>query len=234
MTNQPDRTRIDGILAYGSVISDPGCEILEISSKSGIIDTFTPFRVEFARSSNTRDGAPTLVPFKDGKRVRCKIFVMGDDVYEDAAADILYRREINKVGDTNEKYIDPKTKQRRSVLGPYSANGAWDYSIPEKDKNKVCIGKLTDFAGLGNVLFPLLASNIEPLTAERLACLAVVSVQSCNLGADSHDSSRDGISYLINAKQHGIVTHLSPAYEKEILRVTGKGSLDQALRACLY
>lgn len=234
MTNQAERIKIDGILAYGSVISDPGWEILKklISSKGGIIDTFTPFRVEFARSSRTRGGAPTLVPFENGKRVRCKIFAMGDNVYEDEAADILYRREIHAVGEMNKTYTEPSgtepnKKVRRKVLGPFSADGGFDFGILKK--NKTFIGRLTDFAGLGNVLFPILASNIEPLTVERLACLAVVSVHGCNLEANSCDSNRDGISYLINAKQHGIVTRLSPEYEKEILRVTQTGCLDQAL-----
>jgi hypothetical protein len=39
----------------------------------------------------------------------------------------------------------------------------------------------------------------------------------------------DGISYLMNAKKAGIVTPLSPDYEKEILKLTGTASLEQAL-----
>ena len=160
MTNQSDHTKIDGILAYGSVIADPGKEILDklISSKGGIIDTFTPFHVEFARSSRTRGGAPTLVPVEEGERVRCKIFVMGDDVCEDEAADILYRREINKVGDKSKTYTessktDPNKKVRRKVLGPYSANDALNFDTLKNNKKKTFIGKLTNFAGLGQCSF---------------------------------------------------------------------------------
>ena len=50
-----------GILAYGSLIDDPGREIepLIIRRLKGVE---TPFQIEFARSSSTRDGAPTLIP----------------------------------------------------------------------------------------------------------------------------------------------------------------------------
>ena len=50
-----------GILAYGSLIDDPGREI-EPLIISGIKEVDTPFRIEFARASRTRDGAPKLIP----------------------------------------------------------------------------------------------------------------------------------------------------------------------------
>lgn len=54
-----------GILAYGSLIEEPGVEIepLIVERQQGIE---TPFPVEFARSSDTRQGAPTLVPVDQG------------------------------------------------------------------------------------------------------------------------------------------------------------------------
>jgi len=54
-----------GILAFGSLIDRPGWEIEQaiVTRKSGIR---TPFSVEFARSSRTRAGAPTLVPVEAG------------------------------------------------------------------------------------------------------------------------------------------------------------------------
>jgi hypothetical protein len=52
-------------VAYGSLISDPGDEIRSttIETKKGVI---TPFKVEFARKSRSRKGAPTLVPVEQG------------------------------------------------------------------------------------------------------------------------------------------------------------------------
>ncbi len=50
-----------GLLAYGSLQSDPGPELSPLIERR-ITDVLTPFAVEFARSSRTRAGAPTLVP----------------------------------------------------------------------------------------------------------------------------------------------------------------------------
>jgi hypothetical protein len=57
-----------GILAFGSLIGNPGDEIaaLEIAAerRHGVL---TPFPVEFARSSTKRGGAPTLVPYAQAR-----------------------------------------------------------------------------------------------------------------------------------------------------------------------
>src|SRR3954447_17111626 len=53
-----------GILAYGSLIDNPGAEI-EAALISREADILTPFGVEFARSSSKGSGAPTLVPVRD-------------------------------------------------------------------------------------------------------------------------------------------------------------------------
>jgi hypothetical protein len=63
---------------------------------------------------------------------------------------------------------------------------------------------------------------MRALTATRLAELAVESARVRQDGSD-------GISYLMNAKKCGIQTPLSPDYEKEILRLTDKASLEAAL-----
>ena len=85
-----------GVLAYGSLITDPGEEIQNatVEIKKGIV---TPFKVEFARTSRTRGGAPTLVPVDiGGAQVRGWIFVL--DVPEEEAANRLWRRETDRVG----------------------------------------------------------------------------------------------------------------------------------------
>ena len=186
-----------GILAYGSLISDPGCEIK--SAMSNIIyDVMTPFQVEFARSSNGRGGAPTLVPvITGGARVNGKVFVM--DLSENEAINALYRREIDKVG-TGKTYKRPNKITDKTVV----------------------VERLTDFAELDVVLYTKIAATIDPLTAERLASLAIESVARAKPGCD-------GISYLIAAKEYGIVTALSQGYEAEILRKTGCETLEQAL-----
>lgn len=76
-------------------------------------------------------------------------------------------------------------------------------------------------AGMPVVLAATFQATIEPLTATHLAELAIGSAKEMNDG-------KDGISYLIAAKHNGIVTPLSPAYEAEILRLTGAPTLEAA------
>jgi hypothetical protein len=57
-----------GILAFGSLIDNPGAEI-EAALVGRKLNIRTPFGVEFARSSIKRGGAPTLVPSLSKARV---------------------------------------------------------------------------------------------------------------------------------------------------------------------
>ena len=196
-TNKPATELSVGILAYGSLISNPDSEIK--CARTRVTENVqTPFCVEFARSSGKRGHAPTLVPVEDGgARVNGQVFVM--DLTEEEAASVLYRREIDKVG-TEKQYSRPKTVTENTVL----------------------VERLTDFVGLDVVVYTKIAATISPLTSGRLAELAINSVARTGAG-------RDGISYLMAAKHHGIVTALSPEYEAEILRKTGCESLEDAL-----
>src|SRR5687767_12798572 len=92
-----------GVLAYGSLMADPGSELAAITV--GVKrDVLTPFPVEFARTSQKRCGAPTLVPVEDGGgRVRAAIIEVNVD--EKQTMDIVYRREINEVG-SNRIYVE--------------------------------------------------------------------------------------------------------------------------------
>jgi hypothetical protein len=85
-----------GILAFGSLIDNPGAEI-EAAIVGRKLNVRTTFNVEFARSSNTRGGAPTLVPVKSGgQSVFAEILLV--NVSEQEAKDMLWRREIDKIG----------------------------------------------------------------------------------------------------------------------------------------
>ena len=86
-----------GIFGFGSLISDPGEELTKATGRRQ--DLETPFAVEYGRSSNTRGGAPTLVPVKTGgAKVKATVFVLKDSISEQEAENILYRRELHKVG----------------------------------------------------------------------------------------------------------------------------------------
>ena len=147
-----------GILAYGSLITDPGAELLAVTV--GRTDNVpTPFPVEFARSSDGREGAPTLVPFAGGSPVNAVIFTV--DTTPEEAANILYRREINQVG-SDKVYREPAPDRTRAVR----------------------IDRFGDIAGYDLVLSTRLAATIDPLTAEGLADLAIESARQLDDGRD--------------------------------------------------
>lgn len=190
-----------GILAYGSLIDDPGCEIeAVISSKRE--DVQTPFNVEFARCSSTHGGAPTLIPVEEGGApVQAVILVLKRHISEKQAMDMLYRREIHQVGG-------------KQSYKPCRAPGP----------NTMCIQELRQFQDIGVVLYASFKPNInrDELTPSNLAHKAIESVGRAKKGDD-------GISYLINVKWKGVKTPLTEEYEEEIKRQTKTGSIEEAL-----
>jgi hypothetical protein len=178
-----------GILAFGSIAEEPGTELAAAVTRR--IGVETPFAVEFARSSRTRDGAPTLVPVSDGgAHVPATVLVLDDSVTVADAGAMLYRRET-----------------RRSHDMGAGSRAAW-------------IAELAGFAGTSTCLYTALQPNIQPLTADKLAELALRSA-----AAPAGAERRDGISYLQQQKLRGIVTPLMPAYEEAVLARTGVGDL---------
>jgi hypothetical protein len=143
-----------GILAFGSIVNEPGLEI-EAARAFSIERVSTPFMVEFARTSRTRDGAPTLVPVgTGGASVSGTLLVLKDSVSEDVAFDLLYRREAGRV---NERIT-------------YRQSGAkW-------------IGMVRDFAGVDVCLYTALEANIMPVRTERLVELAIFSAAALSGG----------------------------------------------------
>lgn len=177
-----------GILAYGSLIGDPGEEIER--ARIGTVDgVLTPFRVEFARKSRCRGGAPTLVPVGDGgARVLGQVFVLNTP--ENEGADCLWRREINQVG-SGRTYKAPKN------IGP-------DHVVVRRRKN---------FAGIDVVLYTEIAANIEPLTAANLARLAIESVNKSEPGRDGISyliaAKRNGIKTALSRDYEAEILRLS-------------------------
>ena len=191
-----------GIIGFGSLISDPGEELTRATRSRQ--DLETPFAVEYGRSSHTRGGAPTLVPVATGgAKVKATVFVLKESISEQEAENILYRRERHLVG-TGRTY-NPSAGRGK--------NGIVIAACP----NLIGLAKIfyTDFSDSGKLTNP---------TPELLARLAVDSARNREV-----PEGNDGISYLMNAKKAGIVTPLSADYEKEILKLTGTASLEQAL-----
>ena len=188
------------ILAYGSLIEEPGVELAPLICNR-ISDFETPFSIEFARSSRSRDGAPTLVPVETGgASVRGVLLVLDGGLDRARAEDLLWRRE---------------TRRERSRD---------HYRRPIKPgKNDVLVECLEGLAGIGTVFFTRIRANIDNRTPEHLADLAIRSARGA-AGAER----RDGISYLASAVRQGIVTPLLPQYRATILRKTGTGDLGTA------
>lgn len=195
-----------GILAYGSLIDDLGPDLTPLKVGSPV-KTETPFYVEFARSSKSRDGAPTLIPVETGRRVAAMIQEV--NTTPQGATNFLYWRE---------KHLPQGSPDRTSYRRPNPVN-----------MNSILIEQWPNAPGFDVVLYTKIGTNI-PSDAPTL--LAFLAIASAIREAGGRKPPEDGIWYLIKAKQHGIRTDLSLAYEQEILRLTGKKTLDEAWEYC--
>jgi hypothetical protein len=193
-----------GILAYGSLLTDPGEELAEMTVDR--IPVTTPFPVEYARSSRGRAGAPTLVPVPEGcgARVQAQILLLRPDLRDDAAAHKLYRRETNRVGEYGVYYVEKRQLEKN---------------------DPVLIKFVKDLGGVPYVFYTWLQPNLDVVLdpdlsveakAAHLAQLAVESVTEKTYAKD-----RDGIRYLADAIAHGVETPLTAAYRAAILRLAG-------------
>ena len=190
-----------GILAYGSLVADPGDEIR--NALDGRIEGVQPpFNVEYARRSRTRGGAPTLVPVPEGigSPVKGEILILKATITEEEAKNMLYRREIHRVGSNEVYHHENQTKKRDGLL----------------------IKSLENFHGIPLVIYTYLKPTIEEILnpnlsdgkkAEILAEAAIESITS-----KTYEDKTDGVWYLHQNIESGIITPLTKPYENEILR----------------
>lgn len=189
-----------GILAYGSLIDDPGKELSPLICDR-ILSITTPFAVEFARSSSSRGGAPTLIPTEDdGAQVLGVILVLCQQVDVQRAEDLVWRRETRNEC-SNMHYSRPVNP------GP----------------NSVIVERLRNLANVETLLFTKIRANIKDRTPEYLADLAIYSARR-----EAGAKRMDGISYLISVKKQGIRTPLMKDYEANIIQKIGVKSLEEA------
>lgn len=149
-----------GVLAFGSLIHDPGSELQD---RIGMrIKTNTPFAVEYGRySGKTRGGAPTLAPHQQGSPVAAEILVLDDEVTVEEATNMLSNRERRRIG-TGETYAEGT-----------SANSV----LVRAFKDDPCVDTViyTDFPVTGKIPNP---------TATDLAEHAIRSVATAEEGKD--------------------------------------------------
>ncbi len=188
-----------GILAYGSLVGDPGPELSPLIITS--ISSDTPFGIEYGRKSQTRGNAPTLTIVENvGVKVNAKVLILDPKVNLQAAKNMLYRRE-RRIDDLTINYSEP---------GPNSV--------------RMRIRVLPNFQNISSVIYVDLPSNIEHVTPENLAALAIASAMT-----DAGDKKMDGINYLRNNIDNGIITPLTRQYEQEILRQSDTTNLQAAI-----
>ena len=190
-----------GILAYGSLIEDPGDE-LRPYIVDRVTNVTTPFKIEFTRKSRTRGNAPTVIPIESGgSQVNATILVLKEGTEIEKAKDLLWRRETRNQ-DPNRHYEHPNNPS----------------------KNHVIIESTSEFKGFESVIYTRIGKNIDNPKAETLAKLAINSAKS-----KAVDEGKDGITYLMSIKRQGIVTPIMEEYEKEILKQTQTKSLEAAI-----
>lgn len=189
-----------GILAFGSIITDPGVEI-EDATERKISQIETDFKIEFARKSQKRADAPTLAVIESGASVMATLFILKDTISCDEAKDILFRRETNNV---DKKYTKYKQVD-------------W-MEIEESKASNLC----------DVILYASMTSNIDNPTAKGLAELAIYSAKNKNNHYGK--KRRDGIQYLYDVKEMGIRTPLMESYEQEILNMLEVDSLLEAIQ----
>ena len=148
-----------GVMAYGSLIRDPGREIKPLIIKR--IPTKTPFRVEFARLSHKRGDAATLVPCAIGKPVYAELLILKEDVSLDQAQDLLWRRECDQ---------EESGKHYAAGEGP----------------NSVRVEELENFFGFKKILYTdfLPAGKLQRVDPMQLAQRAIESVEKAERGKD--------------------------------------------------
>ena len=182
-----------GILAFGSLLSNPGKEISRHIVER--IPYTTPFRLEYVMCSTLQGDPPTLGRWQGGKRVQTFILLLDIDATEKGLA---MAKEI----------------LRKQVGGSISVK--WD----ERSR---------DFRTL--IYHSLRPKGIAlPPSPRKLARLAVRSVVVCK---EMGVPQRNGIRYLLNNIENGIITPLTEEYKKEILLVTRTETLEEAKRKLL-
>jgi hypothetical protein len=190
-----------GILAYGSLISNPEYELA--SHVVAQIPIQTPFPVEYARSSCGRSGAPTLVPVPEGiaRPVDGVILLLDEGISERTAMNMLYRREINCVGERSIVYEKKKQSAKKDGL------------IIERNTGLIATPVI--FASFQ----PNIPDVLDPNKSDNDKAKLLAELAKKSLTLQTFCCKRDGIQYLADNLDSGVETCLSRAYEAAILQM---------------
>lgn len=202
-----------GILAYGSLITHPGHEIESVLDYV-IPDVQTPFPVEYARRSQSRAGAPTLVPMPTGcgASVKAVVLVLKKYTRKKKAMNFLYRRELHREGDLKVFYDDQSQRKKRDAL------------IIESLKNH-CGLTVVYYAALKPTFIKILDDN--PSQDEKADVLAEAAIASVT--QETYKKELDGMQYLADNIEAGVITELTEDYRQALLeKVVSASNLHEA------
>ncbi len=202
-----------GILAYGSLITHPGHEIESVLDHV-IPDVLTPFPVEYARRSQSRAGAPTLVPVPVGygTPVKAAVLVLKKYTRKKKAQNFLFRRELHQEGDLEVFCDDQAQRKKRDGL------------VIESIKNQY---------GLSIVYYTMLNANFLEILSpnrteqEKAMLLAQTAIES--ITHETYEKGLDSIQYLADNVEAGVITALTKPYTQAISKKVGNApNLSQA------
>ena len=191
-----------GILAFGSLIANPGSELVKI-----IVDRHscnTPFPVEYARRTKSRANAPTIVrvPEGMGSSVHGVILVLRQDVKHQNAKNLLYRRELHDDTDETLHYNDIMQRAKGDAL---------------------VIETLSTVEGFDEVYYTSLTANFTEIldTNRPQAQKAILLAQAAfdSLVNETFNAGKDGIKYLHDNIEAGIITPLTEPYRQSLLQM---------------
>lgn len=193
-----------GILAFGSLITEPGIEI--INSELDRINCITPFKIEFSRISSTRGNAPTLIPVKNdekGSKVNAVILVLKSNITLQEAKDMLWRRETRNEN-KNKGYLHRENPT----------------------ENQLIIKIIENYHNVEKVIYTSFKQQekYRDLSCEKLAKFSISSILS-----KAGELKKDGLHYLLETKKNKIITYKSKKYEDEILKLTKTETLEEAI-----
>ena len=190
-----------GVLAFGSLIADPGPELEKIIVQR--LPCTTPFNIEYARRSRSRGNAPTLVsvPKGNGSPVDGVILILKPYTRKKNAKNLLYRRELHQDANSNQVYDDAAQRVKKDAL---------------------VIETLPRLQGLSLVYYTSLKANFTEIldanrTEEQKAqLLAQAAIDS--LTRETFTARKDGIQYLHDNIESGILTPLTEPYRQVLLQ----------------
>lgn len=97
--------------------------------------------------------------------------------------------------------------------------------VRDREGTQIEYIKTMEMCNIKDVIYCDITPNLENPNGSMLADLAIESVKKCK---EAGIKEKNGVRYLIENINNGIITPLTPAYKDEVLRITKSSSLEEA------